>query len=90
MSTTNTQSLNCNSYKQGKDNKIKTDFSYYETVVKNDNSETQRILLICHKVWIKSEDGTIRETYQGDRYKVEIKNGKISFDKPLKFENNER
>ena len=90
MSTKDTQSLNYNSYKQGKDNKIKTDFSYYETVVKNENSEPQRIILICNKVWIKSEDGTIRETSQGTQYKADIKNGEISFDKPLKFESNDK
>ncbi|MCI2228981.1 hypothetical protein MC378_07365 [Polaribacter sp. MSW13] len=90
MSIKNTQSLKFNSFKQGKDTKLKTNFDFYETTVKRDNSEVERVILICHKVWIKDKNGVIRQTPQGDYYKANIIDGVLSFDKPLKFENNER
>ena len=89
MSNINTQSLDFNSSEQGKDNKIKADFDFYETITKNESKEPQRIILLCHKIWIKSKDGTIRQTEQGEHYKANIENGVISFNKPLKFGSND-
>jgi hypothetical protein len=67
---------------------FKTEIPFFETVVKIENSSPQKIIIVANLVWIKDENGNIRQTEQGTQYKVNIQDGQISFDKPLKFKNN--
>jgi len=67
---------------------FKAEIPFFETVVKTENTEPKRIVLLANYVWIEDENGNIRRTQQGTQYKVNIQNGQISFDKPLKFKNN--
>ena len=79
-----------NSLNQGKENNIKVDFEFYETSIKRGNSDFERIILMCNVVYIENSNGTINKTRQGDPYKATIKNGVLSFNKPLKFETDEK
>lgn len=73
-----------------KNAKIITDIKYLDTVIKETQLNFSRVVLICHKVWLQDENGKIRETKPGDNYKANIINGVLSFNKPLKFDSNEK
>lgn len=74
--------------RQPQDTNFKATVPFYETVIKTENIEPQRIAIIANLVMIKDENGNVRKTIQGDQYKVNIQNGQISFNKPLKFQDN--
>jgi len=74
--------------RQGQDTNFKANLQFTETIVKTENIEPQRLILVANLVWIKDQNGIIRQTEQGEHYKVNIENGQISFDKPLKFKDN--
>jgi len=73
---------------QDKDTNFKASIQVSETVVKTENIVPQRIVFDARLVHIYDHDGTVRKTKDGERYIVNIENGVISFDKPLKFRNN--
>lgn len=74
--------------RQPQDTNFKAEIPFFETVVKTENIEPQRVVIMANYVWIKDKNGNIRQTEQGTQYKVNIQDGQISFDKPLKFKNN--
>jgi hypothetical protein len=74
--------------RQGQGTNFKASIQFEKTVIETENIENQRIVLITNFVWIKDQNGIIRKTVEGDSYKVTIENGQISFDKPLKFQEN--
>jgi hypothetical protein len=73
---------------QGKNKQFQVHFELYEEVLSVQNFEPQRVILLANYIWIEDENGNVRKTEQGKHYKVTINNGQISFDKPLKFQNN--
>jgi hypothetical protein len=68
-----------------KDTNFKANIQFTETVINTEIIEPQRLVLIANLVWIKDQNGIVRQTKQGESYKVNIENGQISFEKPLKF-----
>ncbi len=78
-----TQSLKNNV--KGKDKNFITKLEYTETFVVSETKKFQRILFFTNLIALQDENGKLRRTRHGDHYKVEIKNGEITFNKPLKF-----
>jgi hypothetical protein len=84
----NTSSNAFQNKRQVQDKQFNANIQYFETTVKAENIEPKRIVIISNMVWIKDQNGNIRQTEQGTQFKVNIENGQIRFDKPLKFKNN--
>lgn len=74
--------------RQGKDKQFVTNLEYSETVIIKENKQFKCIVIVANQIRIKDENGNVRETEQGTQYKVNIENGQISFNEPLKFKTN--
>uniref|UniRef100_UPI004047368D hypothetical protein n=1 Tax=Mariniflexile sp. TaxID=1979402 RepID=UPI004047368D len=68
------------------DTKKRTDVTFYREV--QGIVSFEQITLTCSLVRGLDENGLIRETCEGDSYRVSINNGVLSFDRPLKFKAN--
>ena len=77
---------NSQNKRQGQDTKKRTDVTFYREV--QGIVSFEQITLTCSLVRGLDENGLIRETYEGDSYRVSINNGVLSFDRPLKFKTN--
>lgn len=74
--------------RQGKDKQFVTNLEFSETVIITENKQFERIVIVANQIMIKDENGNLRQTEQGTQYKVNIQDGQISFNEPLKFKNN--
>ena len=70
---------------QIKDTNFSANIQYFETIVKEESIEPQRVVFFARDIYIKDQNGVIRQTDGSVEYKVNIANGQITFDKPLKF-----
>lgn len=68
-----------------KDTNFSANIQYFETVVKDEIISPQRVVFLARNIYIKDQNGVIRQTDGSVEYKVNIVNGQINFDKPLKF-----
>ncbi len=68
-----------------KDTNYSANIQYFETIVKEESISPQRVVFFARNICIKDQNGVIRETDGSVEYKVNIVNGQITFDKPLKF-----
>ena len=68
-----------------KDTNYSANIQYFETIVKEEIIAPQRVVFFASSIWIKDQNGVIRQTDGSVEYKVNIVNGQITFDKPLKF-----
>ena len=68
-----------------KDTNYSANIQYFETIVKEESIEPQRVVFLARNIYIKDQNGVIRQTDGSVEYKICIKNGQITFDKPLKF-----
>ena len=68
-----------------KDTNFSANIQYFETIVKEESIEPQWIIFLARRLYIKDQNGVTRETDGSVEYKICIKNGQITFDKPLKF-----
>lgn len=68
-----------------KDTNYSANIQYFETIVKEESISPQRVVFIARNIYIKDQNGVIRQTDGSVEYKVNIVNGQINFDKPLKF-----
>ncbi len=68
-----------------KDANYSANIQYFETIVKEESIEPQRVVFFARNIYIKDQNGVTRETDGSVEYKVNIVNGQITFDKPLKF-----
>ena len=68
-----------------KDTNYSANIQYFETIVKEESIEPQRVVFLARNIYIKDQNGVIRQTDGSVEYKVNIVNGQITFDKPLKF-----
>ena len=68
-----------------KDTNFSANIQYFETVVKEESIAPQRVVFFARNIHIIEKNGTTRQTDGSVEYKVNIVNGQINFDKPLKF-----
>ncbi len=68
-----------------KDTNFSANIQYFETIVKEESISPQRVVFFARNIYIKDQNGVIRQTDGSVEYKVNIVNGQINFDKPLKF-----
>lgn len=68
-----------------KDTNYSANIQYFETIVKEESISPQRVVFFARNIYIKDQNGVTRETDGSVEYKVNIVNGQITFDKPLKF-----
>jgi len=68
-----------------KDTNFSANIQYFETIVKEESIEPQRVVFFARNIYIKDQNGVTRQTDGSVEYKVNIVNGQITFDKPLKF-----
>ncbi len=68
-----------------KDTNFSANIQYFETIVKDEIIDTQRVVFFARNIYIKDQNGVTRQTDGSVEYKVNIVNGQITFDKPLKF-----
>ena len=73
------------SLEQIKDTNFSANIQYFETIVKDEIISPQRVVFFARNIYIKDQNGVIRQTDGSVEYKVNIVNGQITFDKPLKF-----
>lgn len=68
-----------------KDTNYSANIQYFETIVKEESIDPQRVVIFARDIYIIDKNGTTRQTDGSVEYKIYIKNGQINFDKPLKF-----
>ena len=68
-----------------KDTNFSANIQYFETVVKEEIISPQRVVFFARNIHIIDKNGVIRQTDGSVEYRVNIVNGQITFDKPLKF-----
>ena len=68
-----------------KDTNFSANIQYFETIVKEESISPQRVVFFARNIHIIDKNGVIRQTDGSVEYRVNIVNGQINFDKPLKF-----
>ena len=68
-----------------KDTNYSANIQYFETIVKEESIDPQRVVIFARNIYIIDKNGTTRQTDGSVEYRICMKNGQINFDKPLKF-----